>query len=270
MKTITIMIISLMLILPIFGSSQQTQPASPEDLATLNKIQLEHSNTRKFMSDEITRTKNTFFTDFDDRATYYEETFFSALNTAVWKLSLLFGGIIFFAMSINHILSIKLEKNKYKKLKKALKDEIGRELISSAKNQQPPTPQPRNEPVQPPPTPQYDSILTNPTPNGNIEQDRVFNPPSPPIVQQKVRKMSYFERKKQKKVMKKIQKLQKYEDDIRREKEKLALVTALGNSVGMGLPVNEQPPQQPFQPNPRQEPEQKPKVEMEYKFEVEY
>jgi len=261
--------ISLVIFVPMFGFSQLVQPASPEDIATLNKIQLEHSNTRKFMSSEITRNKDVFFKDFDSRANYYEETFFSTLNTAIWKLSLLFGGIIFFAISINHILSIKLEKNKYKKLKKSLKEEIGRDLISLTKGE--PKQQQRNE-VMPEPQREFESIVPN-TGNGDIQQDRLFNPSSPPQnynQQSSNVKKTFSQRRQEKKAMKKIQKLEKYEQQIQLEKQKLIRISNLGNAVGMELSTPQSNQNIHTQQKPRQPQQQSQQPNVEYKFEVDY
>jgi len=111
------------------------QNAEPEDLQTLNKIAQEHQNTRKYFSDELTRQRTEFFKLVDDRANYYEDTVRNILSSAVFKLALLWGGIMLFFTSFNNFLRNRIEKRRYKKLKDNIKDELRQEMMKYAPQQ---------------------------------------------------------------------------------------------------------------------------------------
>jgi len=121
------------------------------DTTTVQKIDQEHKNTRKFFSDELTRQRTEFFKQVDDRANYYEETVHSILSTAVWKLGILWFSIMFFLIGLEGILRNRLEKKKYKKLKDSLKVELRNEIVGGVQNISE-TKQKQPQPQQPPAT----------------------------------------------------------------------------------------------------------------------
>jgi len=112
------------------------QTANPEDLQTLNKIAQEHQNTRKYFSDEFTRQKTQMFKDFDDRANYYEKTFDDMITNTIFKLALLWGGIMLFFTSFNNFLRNRIEKKRYKKLKENVIEEVLQRIKIPAQNPQ--------------------------------------------------------------------------------------------------------------------------------------
>lgn len=122
-------IICLIIGLILFSSFIYGLEAPQEvNTAVVSQIQQEHKNTRKFFSDELTRQQKVFFDQVDDRADYYETTVDKFLTTAVWKLALLWAGIMFAVTSFNNFLRIRLEKRRYEKLKKNIKEELVKEL----------------------------------------------------------------------------------------------------------------------------------------------
>jgi multidrug efflux pump subunit AcrB len=113
-----------MLLLPIAYS--QNVPADDSGL-TQTMIQ-EHKNTRKFVSDEITRQRTQFNKDFEDRAEYYKNEADSLINQAVWKLGLMWGGIVLLVFGMSNFLNRRLEKRKWNKMLESAKAEIMAEV----------------------------------------------------------------------------------------------------------------------------------------------
>jgi len=230
--------------------AQVPESPQPSDVATLNKINQEHSNTRKFFSDELTRQRNEFYKQMDDRAIYYEETVNDMLTTMVWKLGLLWGGIVFFIVSFNNLVRNRLEKKRFKKLKESLKGEVLRDMVMNQAGK-------TDKQVR---TPIFKSKA-----GYDVETDELFNtnkvmppPPSPT--------MSWSERRREKvrakKMMKFMKQKQKQEQEIR--------LKELQMRAKLGFPI-EQPPQpqpQPQQPAPA--PKEKTEVEYSNNFEVNY
>jgi len=89
-----------------------------------SKIDLEHKNTRKYVSDELTRQREQFYKEIDSRATYYEREGKSMLSTTYWKLGLIIGGMIFFTVGLNQMLKLKIERTRFSKLQKHLSEAI--------------------------------------------------------------------------------------------------------------------------------------------------
>lgn len=94
------------------------------DSATLQTIQQEHKNTRKFVSDELTRQRNEFYTEMESRSKYYENRAENLINTAVWKLSLLWGGVVLIVFGLSSFLNRKLEQRKWSKMLDSVKHQI--------------------------------------------------------------------------------------------------------------------------------------------------
>jgi hypothetical protein len=89
-----------------------------------SKIDLEHKNTRKYVSDELTRQREQFFKEIDSRATYYEREGKSMLTTTYWKIGLVIGGLMFFTVGLNQVLRLKTERTRFNKLQKHLSEAI--------------------------------------------------------------------------------------------------------------------------------------------------
>lgn len=125
MKWLKLMIM-VVLLLPLVSAQEVPQDTNIRLEQTVSQ---EHKNTRKFFSDELTRQRQEFYKQLDDRATYYEETVNDLLFTAVWKLGLLWGSIVFITVGIFNILRIKLENRRYKRMKEILKSEVRADLL---------------------------------------------------------------------------------------------------------------------------------------------
>lgn len=122
MKIIWLLILGVLLSLPVSVIAQ----AVPQDTdsATIQIINQEHKNTRKFFSDELTRQRNDFYKEFQDRATYYETEANSIVKDAVWKLGLMWGGVVFLIFGMSNFLGRRLEKRKWTKMLDSAKTEI--------------------------------------------------------------------------------------------------------------------------------------------------
>jgi len=119
-----IIIICLLYILPVFSAPV------PQDVDTqeIQTIQQEHKNTRKFFSDELTRQRNDFFKEMEDRAHYYETEAEDLVRTVFWKLALLWGAIVFIIFGLLNVLRLKLKEKEIRKLKNDIKNDILNEL----------------------------------------------------------------------------------------------------------------------------------------------
>lgn len=89
---------------------------TPQDIVIIDNIQAEGKTNRKFTSDELTRQREQLLREVDDRANYYEKQFNDMISTAVLKLGLLWGGIVFIITGLNTFLLRKLERRRYKML----------------------------------------------------------------------------------------------------------------------------------------------------------
>lgn len=94
------------------------------DTVIINKVDQEHKNTRQFVSNELTKKQMEFLNEFTTRADYYEGTYFALLRQAVWKLGLLWAGLMFFFVSFNKIITLRIEEKKYQVLKESLKIDL--------------------------------------------------------------------------------------------------------------------------------------------------
>jgi hypothetical protein len=121
----------------------QTAPSPPADIniAVMQKIDQEHKTTRQFFSTELTRQRDEFYKSFDDRAAFYEQEFFDTLNSAVWKLSLLWGAIVLSIVGLSNMLRITLERKRFRRMKQAIKDELKVEMHLAT----PPKPSPQHQ-----------------------------------------------------------------------------------------------------------------------------
>jgi hypothetical protein len=130
MKNMWILIL-IVLMLPI-AMAQAPAPPSDIDNVVLQKMAQEHQNTRLFLSNELTRQREQFKSDFDARAAFYEKEFFDTLNTAVLKLALIWGAVIFCTVGLSNMLRITLENKRFKRMKAALKEELRAELLQKS------------------------------------------------------------------------------------------------------------------------------------------
>lgn len=120
MKWMIMLILSIMFIPFVFG---QAVPVDV-DASTLQIVVQEHKNTRKFFSDELTRQRTEFFNTMEQQAKEYENKADSIVTDAVWKLSLLWAGIVFFVFGMSNFLGRKLDKRKWNKMLDSAKAEI--------------------------------------------------------------------------------------------------------------------------------------------------
>lgn len=244
---LSIMLLIMVILCMIPSYAQTTEPA---DLQTLNKIQQEHSNTRKFFSDELARQRNEFFKQTDDRADYYEKTVDNMLTTAVWKLALLWGGIMFFFLSFNHLIRNNLEKKRFKKFKESIKGEVMRDIMNFNVGEKQQTA--KQQTVKQP-------ILKSKK-GFDVEVDELFhsqnNITTPQPQQPLPPKKGFFQRRKEKKLQKQILKNQKEQEKLRK-------------MLGLLTPQQQPPQQQPLQPQSQAQPQQ-PNIQYDNSFEVEY
>jgi len=258
-KLIIGLLIVILCMIPI--NAQTPEPPQPENVALMNKVNQEHSNTRKFFSDELTRQRNEFYKQMDDRAEYYEKTVDSLLTTMVWKLGLLWGGIVFFIVAFNNVIRNRLEKKRFKKLKESLKGEVLRDMMLHDSNKM---------------QKQVKKPVFKSKKGFDVETDELFNPENVMPVPPAPPKKSWVERRQEKVREKKMQKFMKQ----KQKQEEVMRLRELQLKAKLGLPI-EQPPQQPMpqqqpqqQPQPQQAPapKPKPKADVEYSntFEVEY
>jgi hypothetical protein len=228
----------------------QAVPSAPADVdaVLMQKITQEHQNTRKFFSDELTRQRTEFYTQFDDRATFYEKEFFNTINTAVLKLSLIWGAIVFFVIGLNSLMRITLEKKRWRRVKETIKDELKAEMFL----RNPPQPQARQSTI-------FEQKAAN---------TAAYSYQAPPIYQTPI-KDGFWARRKKRKIAREI-------DEIEREQAKQQSRAAILRQKMGGAPVPPQPqyampvapapspppyyqPPQPYAP-PQQSPPQVPPI----------
>lgn len=124
-----ILIVALFLPTIIAQTAPPSAPPPDVNVAVFTKIEQEEKNTRKFVSDELTRQREEFYNQFDERAVFYEKEFFDALNTATLKLSVLWGSIVFCVIGLSNMLRITLERKRFMRMKETLKDELRAEMF---------------------------------------------------------------------------------------------------------------------------------------------
>lgn len=98
----------------------------PDDVSTvtLQKIDAEHKVTRQFMANELTKRETEFLKEFTGRADYYEDSYEDIMKKSVWKLGILWSGILLFFISFNKMIDLKTEEKKYQVLKDAIKKDL--------------------------------------------------------------------------------------------------------------------------------------------------
>ena len=128
-----IMIIVLLIISMNFVSAIELPEDNMDNQVVINKIDKEHKDTRQFINSEFEKSKIAFFNDFDKRAQYYEMSYQTILQKAVFKLILAWFGTVLLVNGFFHLIRIRLEKKKYNKLKKSLKIDLKKELVDLPK-----------------------------------------------------------------------------------------------------------------------------------------
>lgn len=215
MRAYLFVAIAALLIIPI--TIAQTAPPTDVDTALFQKIDLEHKNTRQFFSDELSRQRLEFYNQFDERATYYETEFFDALNTAVYKLSLIWGAMVFLIVGLSNMLRISLESRRLKRLKETIKDELRVEMY-----------------LKNPPKPQAEQQTVFQQPHGTAAAYAYRMPANMPTI-----KEGFFERRRKRKVAKQIEREQaKQEQEAAKESARQA-------KKGTGVTMPPPPPKAP-------------------------
>lgn len=286
MKKLKLMIIGF-LILSIISTvgAQQTNTPDPQNLQTLNKIAQEHQNTRKFFSDELTRQRNEFFTQMDSRFDYYERTADNFLTRTAFKLGLMWAGIVMLSIGTYSLFRVRLDKKKNKRFNETVGQLIRQEVSNAMATYKQAHPEPPKDEVRQEQTQEFFKGAQikrpviqgqKPLPEIEIEQKRMQQeallkqqeairqaqampqPPSP-----STEKKGFFARRREKKAVKRLNRLDRQEKFIREQKAKTIR--------GMGLPLPPSPNgiggQYPSFP---QQPQQKtPTVSMGFEYEVE-
>ena len=120
------MLIIGLIILPVILA----QNIPKEGTASEQLISQEHKNTRKFVSDELTRQRNEFYKGFEDRAEWYKREADDMINNAVWKLGLMWGGVVLLFFGISNFLNRRLEKRKWNKMLESARAEIKTDVMA--------------------------------------------------------------------------------------------------------------------------------------------
>jgi len=94
-----------------------------------SKVDEEHRNTRKYFTDELSRQRDNFYKEIDDRGLYYENEFKKMLMETYFKLGMIFAGVVIVSVAISHIFKLKTERARFNNLKKCLVDELKLELF---------------------------------------------------------------------------------------------------------------------------------------------
>lgn len=126
MKRLGVMLILSLLIFPLVLS----QNIPKDNSASEQLIAQEHKNTRKFVSDELTRQRNEFYKGFEDRAEWYKREADDMINNAVWKLGLMWSGVVLLFFGISNFLNRRLEKRKWNKMLETARSEIKTDVIA--------------------------------------------------------------------------------------------------------------------------------------------
>jgi hypothetical protein len=216
MRATILIAIAALFIIPI-AIAQSAPPPADVDTAMFQKIDLEHKNTRQFFSDELSRQRLEFYNQFDERARYYETEFYDALNTAVYKLSLIWGAMVFVIVGLSNMLRISLESRRYKRLKETVKDELRVEMY-----------------LKNPPKPQAEQHTVFQQPHGTAAAYSYQMPSNMPTV-----KEGFFERRRKRKVAKQIERMQA------KQAQEAAKDAARQAKAGTGITSPPQPPKAP-------------------------
>lgn len=254
MRFVTIMVFLLAIIC---SSAFCLAQAIPEDIdtTTLQKIDQEHKNTRKFFSDEMTRQRQEYFKSIDDRAIYYEKTATDLLKSAVYKLGMLWAGIVIFVVGITQMLRLRLERNKSEKMLKTIRQEIANAVYAaSAATKVPHATSPPNIIAE---TQQQQYVQNK---DFNVSGDRLTPMPA---------KKSWGERRRDKKMKKEMLWIEKERQRLLQREFKL--------TAKIPSPPQQLYPSQPPQPPPQQaaatgnaDVSQKKSTDIIYDFEVMY
>jgi len=227
----------IVIVLGLFAAAQQTTVPKEIDTTTLQKITQEHKNTRKFFSDELTRQRQEFFKQMDDRANYYENTVNHLLSSAILQLGLIWAGIVLFITGITQFLRLKLERNKFDKMLKTIRYEIinTRQVVQQQK--------PAENIIN---THRQEFVKSK---DLNVAGDRII----PPQESLKMpAKKSWSERMAEKKAAKKLNKLQKQMQKLKEQESRI-------KGTGRTQQQQQQPPMQ-----------EHPQPDVKYNFEVDY
>lgn len=227
----------------------QSAPTNPNDVKTMNKVAQEHQNTRKFFQDELTRQRNEFFKQMDDRFTYYERTFDNFMTRTAFKLGLMWAGIVMLSIGSYSVFRVRLDKKRNKRFNDTMRELIRKEVnmaVSNVANLQSQnqsfddTKQEDNEDfagVAQIKRPHLEG--QRPLPKVNpIQQQPAQTMPIPP----KPKKLGFFERRRQKKQMKKLDRLEKSEQYIKEKKAKI-----MGEVMPIQQPIPQPTPQMPIE-----------------------
>jgi len=126
MKKITIILAVLILIANFVVA---VEIPTEQNTVVINKVDQEHKNTRQFISNEFTRRQDDFLKQLTVRGDYYESAVNEMLRTGVIKLTLAWMGVVFFVVSLNHLISNRTEKKRYGVLKDSIMKDIRLELM---------------------------------------------------------------------------------------------------------------------------------------------
>jgi len=119
----------------IFVSSVNALDVLEESNApVINKVDIEHKNTRQFFANQLKHEREQIFKDFDARGDFYEEIFYNTIRTAVMKLGILWFGVTLFVVFVNNFIRNRIEKKKYGVLKNAIKNDLMMELSPTGYN----------------------------------------------------------------------------------------------------------------------------------------
>ncbi len=136
MKIINISILIIMIIIIngfiVFGANPNL-PDEPSN-TLINKIDSDHKNTRLYMKNQLIEREKSFTTEFTKRADYYENALDDMIKLFIFRVSLVFGGIIVFVSAVNHLIKNKLEKKRYAILLESIKTDVKNDFGKNIKD----------------------------------------------------------------------------------------------------------------------------------------
>jgi len=226
---------------------------------TISTIQQEGQATRKYISDELSRQETAFFKQMDSRANYYENTIRDIETNAVTKLGLFWFGVVLFVTSFNNFLRNRVEKKRYKKLKDNTKEEIMLELMKVAGVQKP------TQEIQ-------KHMIRSDTGAGVVaETHEMFRQPIPeppsPYPNMPNQTIKPPSRRQQKKLIKKLKKLNDTQNIMQRERAKVESELGIRNQASMQSQASNQG--EPHHPQRQMYPPE-PEIVYQNEFEVNY
>lgn len=113
--------ILLLILFSTFGAAQVPQEINTQ---IITKIDQEAKNTRTFFSQELSRQRNEFYADFDDRANYYEMVFTDTMRSTVITLSLVWAGVVLTIVGINNYLAMRLERRRFERIIQSIREQL--------------------------------------------------------------------------------------------------------------------------------------------------